>query len=100
MLRLLFFVVPFAGLYVLGLSLGFTITLAGVIAAILATLIGVSLSVLFLAKPREQASESVHEWRNRDRTEDDIAEDAVIDDAAVSDAAGSDGAELDAETGR
>lgn len=79
MLRLLFFVVPFAALYVLGLSLGFTMALSGAIAAVIAALVGVSLSILLLSKPREQASVSIHEWRNRDRTEDSIAEDAALD---------------------
>lgn len=78
-LRLLFFVVPFAGLYALGLALGFTMKMSGVIAAILAALIGVSLSILLLSKPREEASESVYAWRNRDRTADDVEEDAAID---------------------
>lgn len=78
-LRLLFFIVPFGLLYVLGLSLGFSMMMSGIIAAVLAMLIGVSLSVLLLSKPREQAAESVYEWRNRDRTRDDIEEDAVID---------------------
>lgn len=79
MLRLLFFVVPFAALYALGLALGFTMMLSGIIAAVLAALIGVSLSILLLSKPREEASESIYAWRNRDRTADDVAEDAVID---------------------
>ncbi|WP_461640329.1 DUF4229 domain-containing protein [Leucobacter sp. BZR 635] len=78
-LRLLFFVVPFAALYALGLALGFTMMMSGIIAAVLAALIGVSLSILLLSKPREEASESIYAWRNRDRTTDDIAEDAVLD---------------------
>lgn len=79
MLRLLFFVVPFAALYALGLSLEFTMALSGIIAAVIAALVGVSLSVLLLSKPREQASASIYEWRNRDRTEDSIAEDTALD---------------------
>lgn len=78
-LRLLFFAVPFAALYVLGLSMGISVPISGVLAAVLAGLISVSLSVLLLSKPREQASESIYEWRNRDRTEDDIAEDEAIE---------------------
>ena len=78
-LRLLFFAVPFAALYVLGLSIGLSMMLSGVIAAVLATLIGVSLSILLLSKPREQASESIYDWRTRERTSDDIAEDAAIE---------------------
>src|SRR5699024_478873 len=76
-LRLLFFAVPFAALYALGLSLGFTMILSGIVAAVLASLISFSLSVLLLSKPREKASESIHDWRNRDRTTDDIAEDSA-----------------------
>lgn len=79
MLRLVFFVVPFAMLYVLGLALGFSMMMAGVVAAVIAALIGVSLSVLLLSKPREEASASIYEWRNRDRTADDIAEDDALD---------------------
>lgn len=79
MLRLLFFAVPFAGLYVLGLSLGWSMMLAGAVAAIIAMLIGASLSILLLSRSREQASESIYDWRNRDRTEDDIVEDAAVD---------------------
>lgn len=78
-LRLLFFAVPFAGLYALGLSAGWSMTMAGVVAAVLAMLIGASLSILILSKPREQASESIYAWRHRDRTDDDIAEDAALD---------------------
>lgn len=78
-LRLLFFAVPFAALYVFGLSLGMTMFMSGVVAAVIASLIAVSLSVLLLSKQREQASVSIYEWRNRDRTADDIAEDAAID---------------------
>lgn len=70
---------PFAGLYALGLSLEFTMALSGAVAAIIAALVGVSLSILLLSKPREQASTSIHEWRHRDRTEDSIAEDAALD---------------------
>lgn len=78
-LRLLFFVVPFAVLYVLALSLDMSMMVAGVTAAVLAALIGVALSILLLSKPREQASVSIHEWRNRERTADDIVEDEALD---------------------
>ena len=71
LLRLAFFFVPLVVLYLLGLgpwwSVGF------------AALIGVSLSMLLLSKPREQAAESVYEWRHRDREHDDIVEDAEIE---------------------
>lgn len=79
MLRLLFFVVPFAVVYWLGLQLKFSLALAGGIAAIIAALISVSLSVIFLSRPRAQAAQSIVDWRNRDRTADDIAEDAALD---------------------
>lgn len=78
LLRVLFFVVPFAALYALGLNLGFTMAMSGIIAAVIATLIAASLSMLVLSKPRERASESIHEWRNRDRTADDIEEDEAL----------------------
>ncbi|MBC9945026.1 DUF4229 domain-containing protein [Leucobacter sp. cx-328] len=71
LLRLAFFFVPLVVLYLIGLgpwwSAGF------------ATLIGVALSILLLSKPREQASESIYDWRNRDRTADDIIEDDILD---------------------
>lgn len=74
LLRLAFFFVPLVVLYLIGLgpwwSAGF------------ATLIGISLSVLLLSKPREQASESIYDWRNRDRTADDIVEDEILDEPA------------------
>lgn len=72
-LRLLFFAVPFALLYVLGIWPW--------LAAIFAALIGVSLSIIFLSKPRATASESIYDWRNRERTADDIVEDEAIEDA-------------------
>ncbi len=70
-LRLLFFAVPFGVLYLLGIWPW--------IAAVFAALIGVSLSVIFLSKPRAVASESIYEWRNRDRTADDIVEDEAVE---------------------
>ena len=78
-LRLLFFIVPFGLLYALGLSIGMSMTASGATAAVLAALISVSLSLLLLSKSRERASESIHDWRNRDRTADDIVEDEAID---------------------
>ncbi|WP_053385225.1 DUF4229 domain-containing protein [Leucobacter celer] len=77
-LRLLFFAVPFALVYMLGLSLRFSLMLSAVVATVFAALISVSLSLLLLSKPREVASESIYEWRHRDRTADDIAEDEAI----------------------
>lgn len=70
-LRLLFFAVPFAVLYAIGLTPW--------VAAVFAALIGVALSVIFLARSRSTASESIYEWRNRDRTADDIVEDEAVD---------------------
>ena len=69
-LRLAFFAVPFAALMLIGWPWW--------LAALTATLVGVSLSVIFLAKPRETAATSIHDWRNRDRTADDLAEDAEL----------------------
>ena len=70
-LRLLFFAAPFAILYALGIWPW--------LSAIFAALIGVSLSVIFLSRPRSTASESIYEWRNRERTADDIVEDDAVD---------------------
>ncbi len=76
-LRLLFFAVPFAALFAIGVKPW--------LAAIFAALIGVSLSIIFLAKPRSVASESIYEWRTRERTPDSIVEDEAAD-AAESEA--------------
>ncbi|QIM15739.1 DUF4229 domain-containing protein [Leucobacter insecticola] len=70
-LRLLFFAVPFAVLMLLGIWPW--------LSAIFAGLIGVSLSIIFLSKPRAVASESIYDWRNRERTADDIVEDEAIE---------------------
>ena len=70
-LRLLFFAIPFALLYVLGIWPW--------LAAVFAALIGVSLSIIFLSKPRATASESIYDWRTRARTADDIVEDEAVD---------------------
>lgn len=70
-LRLVFFAVPFALLMLIGWP--------GWLAAVTAALVAVSLSVIFLAKPRDTASTSIYEWRNRDRTHDDIVEDDAVD---------------------
>lgn len=79
-LRLLFFAVPFAVLYAIGLQPW--------LAALFAALIGVALSVIFLARSRSTASESIYEWRNRDRTADDIVEDEAVDSRDTSNGAG------------
>lgn len=74
LLRLAFFAIPFAALMLIGWKWWF--------AAIVATLVAFSLSLIFLSKPREMAAQGVYDWRNRDRTEDDIVEDAAVDGAA------------------
>ncbi|MGO1539649.1 MAG: DUF4229 domain-containing protein [Leucobacter sp.] len=84
-LRLLFFAVPFAVLYAIGWQWW--------AAALVATLVAVSLSVIFLTKPRSAASRGIHEWRTRGRTADDIYEDEVLD------GAGSPDVEAPAESG-
>lgn len=71
LLRLVFFAVPFAVLYLIGWH--------WLVAAVIATLVSVSLSIIFLSRQRETAAASVHAWRNRDRTTDDIVEDAAVD---------------------
>ncbi len=79
LLRLAFFAVPFAALMLL-LSLGgFPQWIAALVAGVVSALIAVSLSVIFLAKPREAAAESIYEWRNRARSSDDVAEDDAVD---------------------
>ena len=77
-LRLLFFAVPFAVLYLLGIWPW--------LSAIFAALIGFSLSIIFLSRPRDAASESIYEWRNRDRTPDSIVEDDAADAAEAAQA--------------
>ncbi|MFA5608014.1 MAG: DUF4229 domain-containing protein [Leucobacter sp.] len=72
-LRLLFFAVPFGLLLLVGLQPW--------LAAVFAALIGVALSILLLSKQRATASESIYDWRQRDRTHDDIVEDAEIETA-------------------
>ncbi|MCW2288979.1 uncharacterized protein DUF4229 [Leucobacter luti] len=74
-LRLLFFAVPFAVLFVLGIWPW--------LAAIFAALIGVSLSIIFLSRPRDTASESIYDWRNRERTPDSIVEDEAVEAGAA-----------------
>lgn len=84
LLRLLFFAVPFAAVMLLLDAQGFAYWPTILISTVVAGLVSVSLSVLFLAKPRESASASIYEWRTRDRTVDDIAEDAALDASTVS----------------
>lgn len=70
-LRIVFFAVPFAVLFWIGWSVW--------LAALTAALISLALSLLFLSKRRDAASESIYDWRQRTRTADDILEDEVID---------------------
>lgn len=75
LLRLAFFIVPFALLVWLG-----TVTWLPVwLAAIFAAIIGLALSMLLLSRSRNRASTSIYDWRNRSRTADDIEEDDVIE---------------------
>lgn len=84
-LRILFFAVPFALVYALGLSLQFSMMMSAVVAVVLAALIGFSLSLLFLSKSRNAASETIYDWRNRERTADDVEEDDAIAESSASD---------------
>lgn len=70
-LRLLFFAVPFTVLYLIGWPWW--------LATVVAALIALALSIIFLQRQRDIASESVYEWRQRTRTPDDIVEDEEID---------------------
>lgn len=70
-LRLVFFVVPFAALMLIGWTWW--------LSAIVATLAAVSLSVIFLNRQRSAASESIYAWRTKERTEDDVIEDDAVD---------------------
>jgi len=76
-LRVVFFAVPFAVLMLMNWPWW--------LALIIATLVALALSVIFLSKPRGEASTSIYEWRNRDRTSDDIAEDELTDKAEAKD---------------
>ncbi|MFV0435184.1 MAG: DUF4229 domain-containing protein [Leucobacter sp.] len=80
-LRLLFFAVPFALVYVLCIVIGLSMMLSALVAVVLAALISLSLSVLLLSKPRDAASESIYAWRTKGREHDDIVEDEAIDEA-------------------
>lgn len=78
-LRLVFFAVPFTALLLLLRSWDWPYWPAALVSTLVGALIAVSLSVIFLSKPRETASESIYEWRTRDRTVDDLAEDEAVD---------------------
>lgn len=70
-LRLLFFAVPFAALYLLNI--------APWMAAIFAALIGMSLSIIFLSRPKAEMSSSISDWRNRRKTSDEVVEDEILE---------------------
>lgn len=72
-LRIVFFAVPFGVLLLINWPWW--------LALLVATLIALALSVIFLSKQRGEASTSIYEWRNRDRTADDIVEDELVEDA-------------------
>lgn len=74
-LRLLFFIVPFVLLVWLGTVVWMPIWLAAIVAA----LIGFSLSLLLLSTPRDRASTTLYDWRQRHRTQDEIEEDDLIE---------------------
>lgn len=87
--RLVFIAVPFAALMLIGWPWW--------LAAITATLVAVSLSVVLLSKPREIAAESVYDWRHRGHTADNVAEDAEIGEANLD--TGAEVGEADVTTG-
>ena len=70
-LRIVFFAVPFTVLLLINWPWW--------LALLTSTLIALALSVIFLSKQRSEASTSIYEWRNRERTADDIVEDAAFD---------------------
>lgn len=82
LLRLLFFAVPFGALMWLLNAQGVGYWPTALISVVVAALISVSLSMIFLSKSRDAASASIYEWRMRDRTADDIVEDEAVDAAA------------------
>ncbi len=73
-LRIVFFAVPFTVLFLIGWPWWLALAVS--------TLIALALSVIFLSKQRGEASTSIYEWRNRERTADDIVEDEALDSLA------------------
>ncbi|MDH6235644.1 DUF4229 domain-containing protein [Cryobacterium sp. CG_9.6] len=71
--RVLLFAAPLAILLALGIK--------GWIAAVIATIIGMSLSFIFLRKPRENVARDLYAARHRDKPV--ITEDAELEDAAL-----------------
>lgn len=76
-LRVLLFAVPLAVLLIAGVNPW--------ISTVVAALFGLSASLLFLRRPREEMSSELYSARNREKPvvrDDDAAEDAAIDGAA------------------
>ena len=89
MLRLVFFLVPFA-LLMWTLSRTFTMTMGVVtFAAVTSALVAFALSVIVLAPLRNRAASGIQSWRHRqhERNEDAEVEDAILDQSMESDAA-------------
>ena len=85
LLRLVFFVVPFAIVLPLALSTGMDSFLAGTIAAVLASLIGLSLSFLVLGRRRQELADRLAAARAKPdkRNMDEALEDEVVDRSAL-----------------
>jgi len=82
-LRVLMFVVPFVILVLLGI--------AGWLSAVIAAIVGLCLSYIFLRTPRDTVARRLYEVRHREKEPvhpDDESEDAAVDRAAAQDAAG------------
>jgi uncharacterized membrane protein len=84
-LRVLAFVVPLVVSYELGASL--------LLAALIAAIVGLCISVIFLSRQRRAFSGEIADLRSRpeaprkpDAGEDELVEDAVVEDAVVEDA--------------
>lgn len=71
LLRIVFFAVPFAVLFLIGWPWWLALAIA--------TLVALALSIIFLSNQRNTASNSIYEWRMRERTADDIVEDDAVD---------------------
>jgi hypothetical protein len=79
--RLVFFLVPFAVILPLALSTNMDPPIAGLIAAVMASLLGLSLSYLFLSRRREAVAGALAQARaNRGKKNaDETHEDNVVD---------------------
>lgn len=65
----------FAGVFALVWMLGARWWLA----AVLAALISMAISIIVLDPVRQRAAEGLQDWRDRDRTEDSVLEDEMVD---------------------